>query len=449
MDLFKKFLSINKKYNLIEENDKIVLGFSGGPDSVFLAEMLLKLRKDMNIDFCLVHINHSLRGDMADEDEKFSCDYAKKNFLEIFHKKIDIKKIAKEKKKTLEEVGREERYRYFEEIYQKFKATKIATAHNKDDQIETFLFKLIRGTSLEGLEGIKSKKSNVIRPISEIYKSDILLYLDNNNISYRIDNTNFENEFTRNSIRLDLIPFIENRYNNKFKDKIYSLIEEIRENNSNYNISLADFVDNGKIRIDSLLNLSSFYIRKILGLYLYEKNIYVSRKKIEEIEKILFKTGMKKIDLSKKFELVKDYDFIFLKEKIVNFKEDLEELSLKIPASFYFGEYKIDIRKVNENEELKSNKNNVFFYLPENAKIEIRTKKDGDRIKLSGMEASKKIKDIFINDKVTKDKRDRIPIILYEEQIIWAVGIRKGDFFLKKDSENTQKFLFSVEEVNN
>ena len=167
--------------------------------------------------------------------------------------------------KTLEEVGREERYKFFSEIYRKVSANKIATAHNKDDQIETFLFRLIRGTSLQGLEGIKIKNNNIIRPISEIYKKDILEYLNKNEIQYKIDKTNFENEFTRNSIRLDLIPFIEERYNIKFKDKIFSLIEEIRENNQNNSLNLSDFIDSeNRIILEKIKFLDGFERRRLL-----------------------------------------------------------------------------------------------------------------------------------------------------------------------------------------
>ena len=242
MELFREILKLNEKYNLIENNDTIVVGFSGGPDSVFLVEMLKKLQDFFKFKIYLVHINHLLRGEDADADENFSYDYARKNSLEIFAKRIPVKEIAKETGKTLEEVGREERYNFFSEIYNKVGANKIATAHNKDDQLETFLFRLIRGTSLQGLEGIKLKNNNIIRPISEIYKKDILEYLNKNKIQYKIDKTNFENEFTRNSIRLDLIPFIEERYNIKFKDKLFSLIEEIRENNKKNFLDLDEYV---------------------------------------------------------------------------------------------------------------------------------------------------------------------------------------------------------------
>ena len=282
MELFREILNINKKYNLIENNDIIVVGFSGGPDSVFLMEMLKKLQDFIKFKIYLVHINHLLRGEDADSDENFSFEYAKKNNLEIFIKRIPVKEIAKELGKTLEEVGREERYRFFSEIYEKVGANKIATAHNKDDQIETFLFRLIRGTSLQGLEGIKVKINNIIRPISKIYKKDILEYLNKNEIQYKIDKTNFENEFTRNSIRLDLIPFIEERYNVKFKDKIFSLIEEIRENNQNNSLNLSDFIDlERRIILEKIKILTNFDRKNLLCLFLNQKNIEVNRNKID------------------------------------------------------------------------------------------------------------------------------------------------------------------------
>ena len=256
MELFREILKLNEEYNLIENNDTIVVGFSGGPDSVFLVEMLKKLQNFFKFKIYLVHINHLLRGEDADADESFSYDYAKRNNLEIFVKRIPVKEIAKKTGKTLEEVGREERYNFFSEIYNKVGANKIATAHNKDDQIETFLFRLVRGTSLQGLEGIKLKYNNIIRPISEIYKKDILEYLNKNEIQYKIDKTNFENEFTRNSIRLDLIPFIEKRYNIKFKDKLFSLIEEIR----NMQADLIVVVAYGKILPKEIIDIPKYGI---------------------------------------------------------------------------------------------------------------------------------------------------------------------------------------------
>ncbi|MDO4691023.1 MAG: tRNA lysidine(34) synthetase TilS [Fusobacterium sp.] len=448
MDLFGIFLEFNNKKKLIEDNDVIVVGFSGGPDSVFLVEMLLKLQTMINFKFYLAHINHMLRGANADSDELFSCSYAKRNSIPIFHKKIDINKLAQENKKSFEEVGREERYKYFREVSKQVFANKIATAHNKDDQIETFLFKLIRGSSLEGLEGINANKFNIIRPISEIYKDDILNYLNKNKIQYKIDETNFESDYTRNSIRLDLIPFIEKRYNNKFKDKVYFLIEEIRENNLQNRLSLKDYIDeNNKIKLDVLLNLSSFNIKKILSKFLSENKIIVSRSKIQEIEKILNKNGTKKIDLDANYRLVKNYEYIYLEDKLKITHHREKEKSFKPLDNVKFNEFLIS-SKIYEPGIDVLNENNIILNLPMDANLKLRYRQEGDKIVLKNSKIfiTKKLKDIFINEKIPRDLREKIPILTYEDKIIWVVGIKKvGN--LENTSELNQQILFSVKEV--
>ena len=447
MKLFREILNINKKYNLIESNDIIVVGFSGGPDSVFLVEMLKKLQHFFNFKIYLVHINHLLRGEDADSDENFSFEYAKKNNLEIFIKRIPIKEIAKEIGKTLEEVGREERYKFFSEIYEKVRATKIATAHNKDDQIETFLFRLIRGTSLQGLEGIKIKNNNVIRPISEIYKKDILEYLNKNEIQYKIDKTNFENEFTRNSIRLDLIPFIEERYNIKFKDKIFSLIKEIRENNQNNSLNLSDYTDSeNRIILEKTKFLSNFDKKNLLSLFLNKKNIEVNRNKIDEISSLIKSNGTKKIDLDKSYRIVKDYTYLYIEDKKENCVINNNVIQVKIPSEQIFDNFKITVSTV-ENLDIPKQKNQYLLDAIYNDIIEVRYRKEGDRIFL-GEKHSKKIKEIFIDQKIPKDIRDRLPIFLYNNTIFWIYNVKKA--YIPKINKNESKLikvLITVEEV--
>ena len=447
MELFREILNINKKYNLIESNDIIVVGFSGGPDSVFLVEMLKKLQHFFNFKIYLVHINHLLRGEDADSDENFSFEYAKKNNLEIFIKRIPVKEIAKEIGKTLEEVGREERYKFFSEIYEKVGATKIATAHNKDDQIETFLFRLIRGTSLQGLEGIKIKNNNVIRPISEIYKKDILEYLNKNEIQYKIDKTNFENEFTRNSIRLDLIPFIEERYNIKFKDKIFSLIKEIRENNQNNSLNLSDYTDSeNRIILEKTKFLSNFDKKNLLSLFLNKKNIEVNRNKIDEISSLIKSNGTKKIDLDKSYRIVKDYTYLYIEDKKENCVINNNVIQVKIPSEQIFDNFKITVSTV-ENLDIPKQKNQYLLDAIYNDIIEVRYRKEGDRIFL-GEKHSKKIKEIFIDQKIPKNIRDRLPIFLYNNTIFWIYNVKKA--YIPKINKNENKLikvLIAVEEV--
>ena len=447
MELFREILKLNEEYNLIENNDTIVVGFSGGPDSVFLVEMLKKLQDFFKFKIYLVHINHLLRGEDADADESFSYDYAKRNNLEIFVKRIPVKEIAKKTGKTLEEVGREERYNFFSEIYDKVGANKIATAHNKDDQIETFLFRLVRGTSLQGLEGIKLKYNNIIRPISEIYKKDILEYLNKNKIQYKIDKTNFENEFTRNSIRLDLIPFIEERYNIKFKDKIFSLIKEIRENNQNNFLNLSDYTDSeNRIILEKTKFLSNFDKKNLLSLFLNKKNIEVNRNKIDEISSLIKSNGTKKIDLDKSYRIVKDYTYLYIEDKKENCVINNNVIQVKIPSEQIFDNFKITVSTV-ENLDIPKQKNQYLLDAIYNDIIEVRYRKEGDRIFL-GEKHSKKIKEIFIDQKIPKDIRDRLPIFLYNNTIFWIYNVKKA--YIPKINKNENKLikvLITVEEV--
>lgn len=436
MNLYGEILRKNKKDNLVEKNDKIVVGFSGGPDSVFLVEMLMKLRENINFDMVLVHINHLLRGENSDGDEKFSIEYGKKKGLQVFSRKINITALGKDMGLTLEEVGRKARYDLFKEVFEKIGANKIALAHNKDDQLETFMFRLTRGAGLEGLEGIVAKRDVYIRPISEIYKKDIVEYLNKNSIPYRIDETNFENEFTRNSIRLDLIPFIEKRYNPKFKDKLYSLIEEIREVNKVLEIRLEEYVVNNKLSIEKLKKLDKYLLSKVLIQYLYSYGIEVSRKKIQLIEDILDKGGSKDISLNGEFVLKKEYDFLAIEKNTKKENQCIKEMELEIPGQIIFGEYVIE---ASFTDKILYDNQNFYTSLKMGDKLKIRSRKDGDRIIPIGMTSEKKVKDILINEKVPKEKRDTIPLVLYNEGIVWIAGIKGNEKYKNSDYKSCVK----------
>lgn len=436
MNLYKEILEKNRKNKLIEENDKIVVGFSGGPDSVFLVEMLVKLRENINFDMVLVHINHLLRGENSDGDEIFSLDYGKKKGLQVFSRKINITELGKDMGLTLEEAGRKARYDLFKEIFEKIGANKIALAHNKDDQLETFMFRLIRGAGLEGLEGIVAKRDIYIRPISEIYKKDIVEYLNENNISYRIDETNLENEFTRNSIRLDLIPFIEKRYNPKFKDKLYFLIEEIREANRVLEMKFEQYMVNNKLSIKKLKQLDKYLLSKVLIQYLYSYGIEVSRKKIQLIEDILYKGGSKDISLNREFILKKDYDFLGIEKNTKKEDNCIKEVELEVPGQITFGDYIIEAVLSNE---ILYDKQNFYTSLKKGDKLKIRSRNDGDRMIPIGMISEKKVKDILINEKVPKEKRDTIPLVLHNEEIVWIAGIKGNEKYKNSDYKSCVK----------
>lgn len=423
MSLFERVANRNKKESLIENGDRIVVGFSGGPDSVFLVEMLLKLREKIDFDIVLVHVNHLLRGEEAQRDEDFSINYGKSKGLKVFARKINITSLGKEKGLSLEEAGREARYSFYKEVLEKSNSNKIALAHNKDDQIETFMFRLTRGTGLSGLEGIATKRDRYIRPISEIYKSEIVNYLDENNISYCIDSTNLENEFTRNSIRIDLIPFIEKRYNPKFKDKIFSLIEEIRDINIFIEKEIEQFSYNETINIESILKFPKSIRGKILSKYLYKYGLEVNRKKISLIESILEKGGSQEISLDSQYILKKEYNILKI-QKINLIKNNIEEVTFTIPNKIKYGDYIIEAEYVERGEQ---NKNCFYTNLKLGDTLIVRGRKDGDKIIPTGMKGEKKLKEIFINEKIGKEKRDSIPLIVHNDNIVWIAGVRGNE----------------------
>lgn len=423
MSLFERVASRNKKESLVENGDRIVVGFSGGPDSVFLVEMLLKLREKIDFDIVLVHINHLLRGEEAQRDEDFSINYGKSKGLKVFARKINITSLGKEKGLSLEEAGREARYSFYKEVLEKSNSNKIALAHNKDDQIETFMFRLTRGTGLSGLEGIATKRDRYIRPISEIYKSEIVNYLDENNISYCIDSTNLENEFTRNSIRIDLIPFIEKRYNPKFKDKIFSLIEEIRDINIFIEKEIEQFSYDETINIESILKFPKSIRGKILSKYLYKYGLEVNRKKISLIESILEKGGSQEISLDSQYILKKEYNILKI-QKINLIKNNIEEVTFTIPNKIKYGDYIIEAEYVERGEQ---NKNCFYTNLKLGDTLIVRGRKDGDKIIPTGMKGEKKLKEIFINEKIGKEKRDSIPLIVHNGNIVWIAGVRGNE----------------------
>ncbi|WP_300394626.1 tRNA lysidine(34) synthetase TilS [Fusobacterium sp.] len=435
MNILEKAIKKIKDKNLIEKNDRVVIGVSGGPDSIFLLEVLLHIKDEFNLSIFPVHINHLYRGKEAERDENFVREIGKKHNLEVFVKRKSMEELAKEEKITLEEAGREIRYSFFDEVMEKTKSNKIALAHNLDDQIETFLFRLIRGTSLEGLEGINDTRDNkYVRPINEIYKKDIMNYLDENNIPYMTDSTNLENDYTRNSIRLDLIPFIEERYNPRFKEKIKNMLEEVREVNELLEPDYSKYISDNILKADELNKEKSDYIKgKIINYYLTKNNIETTRRKIENIIKILFSGGSKKIKLEKDCTLIKEYDKIFLVNSKMT-KKVVKEVKMIIPSECEFGEYIISAFR-----EKKKRDNNYEFVtcLKEGDELFIRARKEGDKILPIGMENYKKIKDIMINSKIPKEERDKIPVILLDDEIVWVAGVRKSKKFISEDeSEN-------------
>ena len=220
-----------QKYNLINANDKIVLGVSGGPDSLFMLDILNKLKKDLQIELIVAHVNHKIRAE-ADEEEEFVRQFCEKIGIEFYYKRIEVEKYANNNKIGLEEAGRKVRYEFFEEVCNKAGANKIAVAHNKNDKVETMIMHILRGSGISGLQGIQPQANKIIRPIIEIERKDIEKYCEEQKLDPRIDKSNQDNTYTRNKIRNVVIPYINQEFNPNFIETMTRLSELITEENA-------------------------------------------------------------------------------------------------------------------------------------------------------------------------------------------------------------------------
>ena len=443
----KKKVEEVKKSSLIKKNEKILIAFSGGPDSVFLYNLLFYLKEYYSIEISLIYVNHNLREDV-ENDLNFVEEFSKENNVPLYIESVDVKKYAAENKKSIELAARELRYEAIEKVLQNLNYDKIATGHNLDDNIETFIFRLLRGTSLKGLKGIPSERKNIIRPILQFEKKEILNYLQENKKSYIIDYTNSENDYTRNYIRNEIFPMFVN-INPTFRNKVNELIQEI-----NNKESLKTYISEEK-------NTKEKFVQ-----YLEKYDVELSRKKIDQIYGTLYnENGDMNINGSKEFylgngkKLRKKYDKL---EVIVEEKREVDEerveIKQNIPIKWY--DYNIiltdNILHTKSMEDFKEG--NVTFlkftekYEDENYKIFVRKRTEGDTILLNNL-GHKKLKKILIDEKIPKWERDRIPVFEMEYKKnnrnisrIIGIGDIKFSKYIKKEevknkSENNEMLL--------
>lgn len=292
--LKEKVLNTIKKYNLINDGDKLVLGVSGGPDSISMLNILNELRNDknlhMNFDIIVAHVNHLIREEAID-DENFVRDFCKKINVKFYSKRINIPQIAEEKKIGEEEAGRYERYKFFDEIMEQEHANKIAIAHNKNDKIETIIMNVLRGSGISGLVGIEPIKDNkIIRPLIECERNEIEEYCKKENIIPRIDRTNFENIYTRNKIRNIVIPYIKNEFNPNIIETMSRLSDLVKEEDEYLEkITILKYkemytsCENNKISLDlKKFNKEDKVIKSRILLYTISK-LFGTTKGIEKI----------------------------------------------------------------------------------------------------------------------------------------------------------------------
>lgn len=268
MDIIKQVRQTIQGYDMLARKDRVIVGVSGGPDSVSLIYILNGLKKELDILLYVAHLNHTLRGQESDKDMEFAIDLAKKLELPISTDCIDVASCAKKEQLSLEECARDVRYNFFVRIAEKVNANKIAVGHTKDDQSETVLMRLLRGSGAQGLCGIppvrKTDGLYIIRPLIEVWKKDIAVYLKDNKITARQDSSNESMDYFRNRVRHHLLPVIK-EYNPNIKETLSNMAENLCDDFEYINIMaknkfISCAVKNrcGKITID-IKKLSKYH----------------------------------------------------------------------------------------------------------------------------------------------------------------------------------------------
>lgn len=456
---FSQYLEANK---LIEKRSKILVGFSGGPDSMALLMALLMIKDSLDLSLLVAHVNYNLRGDDSDGDEAFVREFCFSHNLYLVIKSVKIDSEA-----NFEATARDVRMNYFKTLLKDYKLDYIALGHNQGDNAETVLMNLIRGAGITGLRGILPKSNRIIRPLLEFTREEIYAFLTEEDVAWREDKTNEESNYTRNKIRNELLPWIADNMNPTISEKLVSLsylmieteefIEEHLERNfRRYLVRQTE--DRITLSIKALLNskkIIRYYVFKRCMLLLanVESDIYQSN--INEIEDILTAEGSKMLHFPYKLYVLKEYDnLIFTTKNPVLSKNKIPEPKVleSIRTRFSFGEYRIKMKKIKivpSDKVLTSNRNLVFLDFD---KIEfpliIRKRDSGDRFIPFGLSGYKKLKDFFIDEKVSKFDRDKIPVFTDSKKIIWIGGMRIDDRVAISD--NTTNILrIELEKISN
>lgn len=445
----KKFLESIKRYKLIDKNDNILIAFSGGPDSSILLHLLVKFKEYFQINNIYVaHLNHSLRKE-SDKDELFCKKLADKYNLKFFSKKVDIKLVSKENKLSIEEAGRIERYKFFNELTQQYKINKIATAHHLSDLTESIVLWFIQGNK-KGLKGFRPKEGNIIRPLYLLLKEEILDYCHKNNIPYLTDLSNYSPIYLRNKVRLDIIPKLK-EINPNLENSllILSQLQDFDESflNEKSEEMYKEVIEECFVNLDKLNNLPKPFIYRILIKWIYENTgVYLSYSQILSILDILNKKGEKEFRINKDYKIIKSYDKLIISE--VENMENLDiKYKLKVGEKVYIKELNVEIESFVMNvKDYKKEYNIECFDLPIDSEFEIRTRKEGDKFLPFGRKTEKKLKEVFIDLKIPKHMRNNIPLLTFNDKILWIVGYKRSDYF--KISENSKDVVcFKFKEV--
>lgn len=451
----EKVLETISQFNMIESGDRILAAVSGGADSVCMLHILNRLKNTMGFELFCAHLNHGIRGEAADDDERFVAELCRELGIRFFARKVNVNELAIAEKLTVEEAGRTARYDFFGELSRKHKFNKIATAHNQNDNAETVLMRIIRGTGIDGLSGIPhTRDDGVIRPVLDISRCEIEEYCQKYNLEFCTDATNAENDYTRNKIRNQLIPYIENEFNPGFCNALSRLAETATED--------SDFLDGYAKRlyarlanpmpaekpvalhINSLKLLEKSVAVRIVRLAAAKavKDIKLSKTHIEDIFKLLDNETGSSIDLPQGLNAGISYGWLtFTAEQTSVASDDNGELFavVTVGESVFVESIgkEISFAEVNA-KEYKCAINEIMADLDRVGiqPLFLRNRRNGDRIVWFPDGRTKKIKNVFIDEKIPKNDRDKIPLLCTGDEVVAIVGSRVSEKYkVTKDTE--------------
>ena len=425
----------NFKFN---KNDTIVIGCSTGPDSMALFDLLLKIKDKYNLQIICAHVNHNVRKQSI-EEEQFIKKYCEERNIVI--ESMVIEKYGDD---NFHNEARNIRYHFFEKVVEKYQANYLMTAHHGDDLIETILMRITRGSNISGYSGfhkiVDKDYYKIVRPLIYYTKDELLEYDLKNNVPYYIDDSNLKMKYTRNRYRKHVLPFLKEEESNvhrkflKFSETIEEAsiyIEKERDK------ALKTIIDNktGKIKIDEFLKVDSYIQKEILYYimadYYQDDLILINDKHIDLLLSLIEnKKANMAVNLPNEIIAVKSYNEFYL-------KRETEELTA---YEIEFSEYaelpnKHVIKRI---EATLDNSNNICRLFSEDVVLPliIRTRKLGDRIEIKGLNGRKKVKEIFIEDKINLHDRDMWPIVTDSTgKIVWIPGLKKSKFDRSKDEK--------------
>ncbi|MBQ2275954.1 MAG: tRNA lysidine(34) synthetase TilS [Lachnospiraceae bacterium] len=440
----KKWITANE---LIKKEDKIVVGVSGGADSICLLHLLDSLKEELRLTLYVVHINHGIR-ESGNEDEAFVKAFCKERSIECSVFKTDIKQLAKITKTSVEEAGRQYRYECFEQVRREKGADSIAVAHNENDQAETMLFRLARGSGIGGIAGMKPKNGYVIRPILSCSREEIEEYLKKVNQSFCTDETNFDTIYTRNQIRHNVLPLLCNINSNAISH-MFEAAKDLREYESFFMEQFKIWWEkNVAVEEERILlpvkemHLGQKLIREqavreaIEQLAGQRKNI--GRVHIEAVLHLLDKQVGRQIDLPYELEALKQYEHIVIQKKKEEVEEEIDILltpneTYQVP--FMGGTLRIAIQNYKDyiNNE-KKGYTKAFDCDRIVGALHLRTYHTTDSFVLGQQGGTKTVKKYFVDCKIPRQLRKQIMILADDENILWILNHRTNYAYSLSDT---------------